>query len=397
MDFKKKSLGLLFFLIILAISPVQAQVYRVSLLTCDPGEDLYSAFGHSAIRVTDTRSGRDMVFNYGTFDFDTPNFYLKFTQGKLDYQLSVTTYARFIQEYDRNKRDVREQVLNTSQEQNRRLVEFLEINYLPERRGYRYDFFFDNCATRIRDALELALNDKLIWNDPNPKPEPKTFRNLVDEYVYPLPWADFGIDLALGSVIDAEASSYEKQFLPDYLEAAFARAEIQGDGPTRALVKESTTILSYPDTGDKGMEAFNPYLILWAVAIIFTIVTFWGFKKKRLFIGFDIALFGVLGLLGVVVFLLWFFTDHTATKWNWNLLWAFPAHLLLVKGLLAKKVAPWVKKYLLFALIMADAVVVFWILGWQSFHPSLVPLLLVLILRTNYLYYNVERLKAWRQ
>lgn len=395
MDFKNKIIVLFFFLIITGLTTAQAQLYRVSLLTCSPGEDLYSAFGHSAIRVLDLSTGEDLVFNYGTFDFDTPYFLVKFARRTLDYQLSVSSYARFVQHYAAEGRAVSEQILATSQRQNELLVEFLQVNYLPDRRSYRYDFFYDNCATRIRDAIELALGDQLIWNDPQPSPEPQTFRDLIDEYILANVWADFGIDLALGAVIDQEASPYHAQFLPDYMEAAFARAEIQGDGPTRPLVKETRTILERGPVEASGLTLFNPYLLLWLLAIAFGVMTYLGFKRKRLFLGMDIALFSVLGVLGVVMFLLWFATDHSATKWNWNLLWAFPGHLVLARALAAKTLKPWVRHYLLAALILADAAVVFWILGWQSFHPSLVPLFLVLILRSNYLYYNLGRFKSF--
>lgn len=385
---KSKLVFLFFLLIIIGLAPVRAQVYEISLLTCDPGKELYSSFGHSAIRIRQTGiEGQDLVFNFGTFDFRTPNFYGKFATGKLDYMLSVTTYEDFIREYDYYQRDVREQILDLNAQQRDILVQNLWEHYDPARRYYRYDFFFNNCATKIRDAFEIAIGDQLVWNDSSSMEE-KTFRDLIDEYVYPLPWADLGIDLALGSVIDRPATEREAQFLPDYMEAAFANATIVGDGPTRPLVKESRVILKFPDQEFK-MDAINPYFIFWAVAILFTAITFFGHKKKRLFIGFDVALFSILGFLGLVVTFLWFFTDHSATKWNWNLLWVFPGHLVLVWGLLKKELQPWVRKYLLFALIMADAAVVFWILGWQSFHPSLIPILLVIILRTNYLYYNI--------
>ncbi|HSF53124.1 MAG TPA: DUF4105 domain-containing protein [Algoriphagus sp.] len=384
-----KLVYLFFLLIFFGLPQANAQIYEVSLLTCDPGKELYSSFGHSAIRVRQVvPEGQDLVFNYGTFDFRAPNFYGKFVMGKLDgYYLSVTTYADFIQEYDYYKRDVREQVLDLRGQQQDFLIQHLWVNADPSRRFYSYDFFYNNCATKIRDAFEIAMGDELVWQD-SVKEEEKTFRNLIDEYVYPLPWADLGIDLALGSVIDVDASEREEQFLPDYMEAAFANARIVGDGPSRPLVKESRVILEYPDSEFK-MDFLNPYVLMWAVAILFTVITFFGHKRKKLFIGFDLGLFSILGILGLVVTFLWFFTDHTATKWNWNILWAFPGHLVLVWGLMKKEVQPWVRKYLLFALIMADAAVVFWILGWQSFHPSLIPILLVIILRTNYLYYNL--------
>lgn len=391
MNPKKKLLGVIL-LIFNLFFVSQAQEYRVSLLTCDPGEELYSAFGHSAIRVIDPFNAQDWIFNYGTFNFRTPNFYGKFVAGKLDYMLSVSTYAEFLKEYDAQNRNVREQVLNLNAEQTQFLIDFLQANYSPERRNYRYEFFFNNCATRIRDALELTLGDKLVWNDQLVEKEEKTFRNLIDEYVLRLPWADLGIDLALGAVIDRDATPRQQQFLPDYMEAAFARAEIRGDGPTRPLAEPSTVILEYSNPAF-GMSSINPYWMFWVVAILFTLVTFFGHKKKKLLIGFDIVLFGVLGLIGVLVFYLWFGTEHLATKWNWNLLWAFPGHLILAGALWPKTIQPWVRKYLLFALIMADAAVVFWILGWESFHPSLIPIMLVLILRTNYLYYNVGKYK----
>lgn len=394
-DFKRKVLGLLFFLIIIVLSPISAQQYRLSLLTCDPGEEIYSSFGHSGIRVMNLETGEDIVYNYGTFDFGAPNFVLNFAGGRLDYFLSVSTFDRFIGEYNYFKRNVREQELDLNQEQKLALVEFLEINYLPQNRNYRYDFFFDNCATRIRDVMEDILGDQLIWQDQNQESVEKTFRQLIDENVFYMPWSDLGIDLALGSRLDRDATPREEQFLPIYMEGAFGRAMIQGDGPTRPLVKSNRVILDFP-SGEDSLGLFNPYLIFWLLAISFTVITFIGFKKKRLFIGFDLVFFGILGIIGIVIAALWIGSEISSTKWNWNILWAFPGHLLLVKGLLDKKLKNWVRKYLLFALIMADAAVVFWILGWQSFHPSLVPILLVVILRTNYLYYNAARLKAAR-
>lgn len=393
MKSKKKVIGLIIFLLVSQAYVSQAQLYRISLLTCDPGDELYMAFGHSAIRVLDNIKGTDYVFNYGTFNFNTPNFYGKFAGGRLDYMLSVSTYADFVATYTREQRSIREQVLDLSLEQEKYMVEFLQVNYLPERRYYRYDFFFDNCATRIRDAMDLVLGDKLVWNDEGADKSEKTFRDLIDEYVLNMPWADLGIDLALGAVIDRDATAQEEQFLPDYMEKAFARASIVGDGPTRPLVKENHVILDFPSQ-NAAMPSLNPYWLFWLVAVVFTVITYVGFKRKLLFIGFDIALFSILGILGIVIFLLWFATEHSATQWNWNILWAFPGHVILAFALLRKNLKPWVRHYLLAALILADAAVVLWILGFQSFHPSLIPILLVVILRTNYLYYNIDKYKA---
>ncbi|MEB2780311.1 DUF4105 domain-containing protein [Algoriphagus sp. C2-6-M1] len=392
MNWKKIVVSLIYLLIVSGLTDVKAQSYQISLLTCDPGEEIYSSFGHSGIRVSDLASGRDVVYNYGTFDFGAPNFVLNFAGGRLDYYLSVSTFDRFIAEYDYFHRSVREQVLNLNEQQKIDLVRFLETNYLPENRAYRYDFFFDNCATRVRDAIHTVLGDQLVWHDEEQEAVDKSFRELIDEMVFYMSWSDLGIDLALGSRLDRDATPLEEQFLPKYVEGAFSRAEIQGDGPTRPLVGQNRVILDFEKpVGSFG--AINPYWIFWVVAIVFTSITFIGFKRKKLFIGFDVAFFGILGIIGLVISILWIYSLIPSTKWNWNILWAFPGHLVLAFTLLKKTIKPWVLKYLLFALIMADAAVVFWILGWQSFHPSLVPLLLVLILRTNYLYYNLGKFK----
>ena len=366
-----------------------AQDYTLSLITCDPGDELYSTFGHSAVRVVDHVSGQDLVFNYGTFDFNTPFFYVKFARRTLDYQLSVTTLENFLYEYNYFQRSVREQVLDLNAEQEAKIVSFLRTNYQPENRKYRYDFFYDNCSTRIREMMEEVLGQNLSWN-PHQDPEEKTFRELIDEYVYPLPWSDLGIDLALGAVIDNYANEREKMFLPDYLEASFDKATIIGDGPERPLVKEDRVIYDFPDRAST-FSPLNPYLIFWLFAVGVGVVTFLGFKKKKLFLGLDIGLFTILGLLGLVIVFLWFFTEHSQTKYNWNLLWAFPLHLYLAVWLSKGETGSKTNKLLLSAMILADLALVFWLFGVQSFHPSILPLLLVIILRTNFLYYNMAR------
>ena len=390
MSWINKRIVLFFLALVLGYQAIGQEV-EISLLTCDPGKELYSSFGHSAIRVKQ-EGGQDLVFNFGTFDFDTPNFYGKFTTGKLNYMLSLTTFDRFIFEYDYYQRAMREQVLDLNSAQKQQIIQELNALYDPAQRFYKYDFFFNNCATKVRDVFETVLGKQLIWNDPKEK-EDKTFRNLIDEYVFPLPWADLGIDLALGSVIDRTATEREKQYLPDYMEQAFANATIEGDGPTRPLVKESKVILDFP----KNPEPYglvNPYLIFWLFAILIGALTFWGNRTHRLFNGIDIGLFGLLGLLGVLVTFLWFFTDHSATKWNWNILWAFPGHLVLAVGLLKKSREKWIQTYLLAVLILTVISLLIWVFGFQSFHPSLVPIFLVILLRANYRYYQLGQIQS---
>ena len=135
----------------------------------------------------------------------------------------------------------------------------------------------------------------------------------------------------------------------------------------------------------------NPYVVFWVLAVVYGLVTFLGFRKGKLFKGLDVGLFSLLGLIGVVVTFLWFFTDHSATLWNWNILWAFPGHLVLAWALVKNPTKPWISKYLLGVLIATSVALVIWITGMQSFHPSLVPVFLIILLRANFLFYNLER------
>jgi hypothetical protein len=386
----KYKLGFLLILLsFVGLTPAKAQFWEVSLLTADPGTELYSSFGHSAIRLREIGpDGRDLVFNFGTFDFDTPNFYGKFATGKLNYMLSVVPYDRFIIEYDYYKRGLREQVLDLNQEQKDFLLQHLDAQYAPERRFYKYDFFFNNCATKIRDAFDIAMGEQLVWSDS--VAEEKTFRNLIDEFVLPLPWADFGIDLALGAVIDRPATELEKQFLPTYMEQAFANATIVENGVSRPLVKQSRVVLEYPK--EEGQQSpLNPSVLFWLLTVVFAALTLYGFKKGKLMKGLDVALFGTVGILGLVVAFLWFFTDHSATIWNWNILWAFPGHLVLVWGLLARPNATWISSYLLFVMGATVMTLLFWMFGIQSFSPALIPILLLILLRANLLFYNRKK------
>jgi hypothetical protein len=386
----KYKLGFLLILLsFVGLTPAKAQFWEVSLLTADPGTELYSSFGHSAIRLREIGpDGRDLVFNFGTFDFDTPNFYGKFATGKLNYMLSVVPYDRFIVEYDYYKRGLREQVLDLNQEQKDFLLQHLDAQYAPERRFYKYDFFYNNCATKIRDAFDISMGKQLVWSDS--VGEEKTFRNLIDEFVLPLPWADFGIDLALGAVIDRPATELEKQFLPTYMEQAFANATIVENGVSRPLVRESRVLLEYPKENVQ-QSLLNPSMVFWLLTLVFAALTLYGFKKGKLMKGLDVALFGTVGILGIVVAFLWFFTDHSATAWNWNILWAFPGHLVLVWGLVARPNATWISSYLLFVMGATVMTLLLWIFGLQSFSPALIPILLLLLLRSNFLFYNRKK------
>jgi hypothetical protein len=191
-------------------------------------------------------------------------------------------------------------------------------------------------------------------------------------------------------VIDRPATELEKQFLPTYMEQAFANATIVENGVSRPLVKQSRVVLEYPK--EEGQQSpLNPSVVFWLLTVVFAALTLYGFKKGKLLKGLDVALFGTVGILGLVVAFLWFFTDHSATIWNWNILWAFPGHLVLVWGLLARPNATWISSYLLFVMGATVMTLLFWMFGMQSFSPALIPILLLILLRANFLFYNRKK------
>ncbi|MEJ2005805.1 MAG: DUF4105 domain-containing protein, partial [Cyclobacteriaceae bacterium] len=216
---------------------------EIRVLTCGPYQgELYSAFGHSAIRVYDPDVGIDYLFNYGVFDFDQPNFYLNFARGFLHYQLAVTDYRYFRDAYISRNRYIHEQVLNLNAGEKQAFFDFLQWNMKPENRYYYYDYFYDNCATRVRDALVRTFGDSIEFDGSYIDTE-YTIRDLTDIYLQQQPWGDLGIDLCLGLPMDTVASPYMYMFLPDYIEKEFDNAYIIRKGSRIPLVKE--TIVTY--------------------------------------------------------------------------------------------------------------------------------------------------------
>lgn len=339
--------GIVFIAFLFALVPMLSALQlspssKVSVLTCSPGAELYSTFGHTAIRVHDPARNIDWVYNYGTFEF-SDDFYLLFAQGKLDYALSKTDLTNFTNEYIYFGRQVLEQELIIELLDRQALLDALEKNYLPENRYYRYDFFFDNCCTRVRDILKEVLGDELVF--PNPiTPESMTFREMIESYQGHIPWGDFGIDLALGVPCDRYMEAEEDMFIPDYLMKHLGEAQFQGK-TLCAQPKELVPLM----VNNLENKAFDwPYLL----AVLLMIATFvWAFRattrrKERLW--FDRVLLVLFGLIGVAVFLLWFATDHTITKINLNLVWASPLHLFAL-FLLSKT---WIKHYFAFCSIV---------------------------------------------
>ncbi len=347
----------------------------VSLITCGSGNELYSTFGHSALHIHDPNTGLDRVYNYGTVDFDTPNFYVKFARGQLNYFLNVTDFNRFVRAYQYECRWVYRQELNLSTIQKAEIFAFLENNALPENKFYKYDFFYDNCSTRLRDAMEQLLGESLIYPDASADTT-ATFRELIDLYLVDLPWSDFGIDLALGMPCDKEADFREKMFLPDYLMANLGKAKVLRDGEMIPLVKKEGMVLAENPNLTKS-DASPIMWIFWTLMIFCFITGIFIHPKKLKW--FDIAFFTLVGILGIVITLLWFATEHTATKWNLNLLWALPTWIWGAILLMRNKPS---SKFFKVHAIITFTIMVFWIVIPQSFHEAVIPIVLALAARS---------------
>lgn len=345
---------------------------RISVLTASPGPSLYSAFGHNALRLSDPILGIDKVYNYGTFDFDTPNFYLKFLRGKLNYKLSVSSIREFIFEYQSEGRQVIEQTLNLNPQEVQQIYAFLEINSLPENAYYLYDFFYDNCATRIRDVVDNFLSP--IWpDDPHPSAE-RSFRQLLKPYIENTPWARFGIHFILGLPSDQIATPWEYMYLPDEMKIAFAMAYLP-DG--RPLVSQTSELI--PKTFSPSQPSWlSPALLMWALMIIGFLLQLLP-KAARVF---DKVFFSILGLAGLAISFMWFISEHTSTDINLNILWALPTHLYFVFKSNLGKPTGITKVYFIVAFLLSSSLLVGWIFVPQYLHLPFLPLIIFAAYRT---------------
>ena len=355
---------------------------EISILTIGPGTLLMDAFGHNGFRVRDRERMLDVVFNYGTFDFDTPNFYLKFAQGKLNYKLSHNSYDDFFQAYIAQNRSIDEQILDLTRTQKQQIFDFLLNNAKPENKYYLYDFFYDNCATKMKDVLKVSLNEKLTFKQPDDF-NPKTFRALIHEHVNRNSWGSLGIDIALGSVIDKKATAEEHMFLPKYIHVFFEKAAFTNSN--KLLIKQSRSLYKKREKSISNIFLLSPLMIFGLLGLLILWFTYRDYKSNRRSKWLDIGLFSITGLIGVCLLLLWFATDHTATANNYNLLWAFPINIFIIKQLLQPLPKKWFIKYLKFLIIMLCLLTLHWIIGVQVFAIGLIPLFLALLIRYVYL------------
>lgn len=358
---------------------------EISIITCAPGEPLYTAFGHSAVRVKDAKYKIDKVYNYGTFNFNTPNFYLKFASGKLDYMLSVAPFKYFIYSYVKRNRMVKEQILDLSYEQKQKIFYSLQNNSKPENMYYRYDFFFDNCATRIKDVFKNSLKDDLIFAEIDTS---LTFRDAISSYLKNRNWGRFGINLALGLPIDRKMQNEEITFLPDYLMLLFENSEIITNGKKHRIVKETRTIFRPKKIKEFHAYFITPDIIIWFWFVVGIILTGFEFWRKKYFIWFDNLLFFVILILSLIVLSLWFFTEHQTVVNNLNIFWLFPLHFPALFFLSKKKYINFIKKYFLVSFFIIILIIIFDKFIPQKFDILAVPFSFLIAIRSGAVFFR---------
>lgn len=379
----KRLLVILFTFLSVFSMKAQSDSLRVSLLTCGPGQEVYNLFGHSAIRVKNEATGVDYVFNYGIFSFNTPNFVLRFCLGQTDYQLGVQYYDDFVWNYQMQGRFVHEQVLNLTEQEKLQLVAALEENYLPENRIYRYNYFYDNCATRPRDIVERAINGEVRYTEDMDTPqEALTYRGLVHEYTAKQPWSRFGIDLLLGSEADKPISRRASMFVPFYLEEYFhsaQKADLQGRNI--GLIAEELEITAQDESDWPATTPLTPMRVFLLLFILVAALTAWGIKQGRSLWGLDLLVFAIAGIAGCIIAFMVLFSEHPAVSPNYLLLLLHPLHLIFLYHIVKR-----VKKLQRSVYLGANMVVIllflaFWALIPQKFPIEIVPLALILLVR----------------
>jgi Domain of unknown function (DUF4105) len=358
---------------------------RISLLTCTPGAELYSIFGHTAIRITDSAINSDIVYNYGTFNFDDDGFYLKFVQGKLLYHLSAEYFGDFKYFYQQEQRGITEQLLNLSVTEKRNLQQALEKNLEPANRYYKYDFFFDNCTTRARDMV-IEYKDSVAPFKAS-MPQGTRFRQGIHTYLdknnnY---WSKLGIDILLGAPTDAVMTNTTMQFLPDNLMKSFDSCRAP-----QVLVKSKTSLYPVETTVDV-LTIFTPTVTFSLLLALFVLLSFIKVKPARILLNIlDMLLFFLAGLLGVILIFMWTGTDHAMCRNNYNLLWAWPTQLIMAFFIFSHK--KWVKKYFGFTAAALLLVLISWFFLPQQMNNALIPVVLLLIYRSAAKYFRQQSL-----
>lgn len=326
-----KRIIILFYCLLVTISRGHADNVHVSVLTCSPGDEAYSLFGHTGLRYRDADNDTDIVFSYGYFDFSAPGFIWRFILGETDYMVGAVPYHHFISEYEERGSGVVEQEIALSPEQKNSVIDFLAENCKEENRVYRYNYFYNNCTTKVRDLLFSVVGGITYQGD---EPEAITFREVLSRLTGKHPWYAFGINLLLGADVDEPASRHELQFIPGYFMQDADKAVVTlPEGNPTPFVKEKIVLLDEQSTL-LPKSHFTPFNISLLVLLATMIVMLCEVRRKRTYWVMDILLMLVQGLSGVLLLFMALFSAHPAVGNNWVIILLNPLALLILPVML---------------------------------------------------------------
>ncbi|MFT5257085.1 MAG: hypothetical protein ACI9KF_000710 [Arenicella sp.] len=375
-----------FFSILKNNAQVNLSVYsEISMVTAGPGEELYEKFGHAAIRIKDPVLNLDLIYNYGVFDFNQPNFLLNFAEGKMYYVLARYDFKYFLASYERDKRWVKQQVLALNQAEKQHFFLYLENNALIENATYLYDPFFNNCASKLKDITTTILGDAVILNSKKIA-DNKTLRALMNKEITWNTWGNFGINLISGTILDVERNQLEYTYLPDYLFKTIKNGKIKRNNKVVDLVQREDVLLNFGEISN-NISLFNPLAFFTSLLLTVLFITIKDIKNQKRTKWLDFTIFFVTGVIGLVLTYFWFFSSHKTAPNNFNILWAFLPNLLIsfiITKTMAKK---WFPKYLIILFVCLALLTILWILGLQVFPITAIPILLLLLIRYLFLYH----------
>ena len=345
---------------------------EIGLITCSPHEEIYSLYGHTALRYHDLKRGIDGIYNWGVFDYTKPHFALRFVFGLTDYELGVAPTLPFCEYYENWGSMVTEHILNLTRQEKLNIRNALIENCKPENRVYRYNFFYDNCSTRPRNIIEQSIEGELFYQ-PREDYSP-TYREMLHQHNSHHVWTAFGIDLLLGIKADAKTSREEQEFLPDNLRYDFDRAYVMHDGKREPFVKERRLLVPAGIQTTESDFPLRPFDILLALMVLTAFVSFYEIYKKTKLWWYDALLMVLTGLPGLVL-LLMIFSEHPTTSINLQILLLNPIALLFVWPIWKKRKTKWF-------LINFICLIIF-LLGsfWQDYAEGMVFLALSLLFR----------------
>ena len=352
---------------------------EISVLTCSPGEEIYSIFGHTAIRVYNENIGLDAVVNYGLFDFNQESFVYRFVKGETDYLCGVESTSSFLYSYAWRGSGVKATVLDLTDAEKERIIRVLTNDLKPQNREYRYNFAYNNCATKIRDIVNFAYSGKCE----SLLPSEYTFRQIIGKYAENYSWFMFSFDVCLGGKdYNTLMTPEEVQFLPEHLDAALNNSLINRNGEEIRPNTRQEVILT-PDNKTIESTFFTPIVVACILLILCILNLIFGKKCRIASNIYSGTLLFTYNIVGLVITFLILFSEHPFTTWNMNILIFNPLLIIPFISLIIKKKSLVFKIVNVALVLLAVLFILYSVIFWNFTNHAFIILALALILELN--------------